>query len=78
MINDYHGGVLHQIQEDSEIKERIQSSNISIKAPVKLRQGNQNKKRQSWKKKIALRKKNFGSLGKVPLILLSRIIDLSP
>ena len=76
MITDYHGGtVLHQIPMDGhQIKDKIQPSNMSTKAPVKILQGNKNKKRESWKKKIALRKKNFGSLGKGSLsIKLSSI-----
>ena len=46
-----------------ETKDEVLISNLNMNSSATNRtKGNQNKKRHSWRKKIAMRKKNFGSL----------------
>ena len=64
-INDYKADVeLGKISEARhETKDEVLISNRNMNSSATNRtKGNQNKKRQSWRKKIAMRKKNFGSL----------------
>ena len=45
------------------IKDKFNSSSLTItNAPVRKSEGNHDKNRPGWKKKIGMRKKNFGSL----------------
>ena len=64
-INDYKADVeLSKISEARhETKDEVLISNLNMTSSAMNRtKGNQNKKRHSWRKKIAMRKKNFGSL----------------
>ena len=46
-----------------QAKDNFNSSNLTItNAPVRKSEGNHDKNRPGWKKKIAMRKKNFGRL----------------
>ena len=63
--NDYKASVdpIKTAADQQQTKDKINSSNLTItNAPVRKSKENSDKNRHDWKKKISMRKKNFGSL----------------